>query len=141
MSFNIYMISNKINNKKFISYTRWSLDRILAHNLQYSKNASLIEDVEAHGKDAFSINLLKQVEDFPREQTQALVEEYNTMADGYNLTRVKSTAESKKDTKNRCYQKYRDIYRLKAKLWRQENPERWNEIYTNSLSRRRKVNP
>lgn len=87
MSYNIYLITNLDNNKKYVGLTKFS---ITERFYQHSKRGFLLtEAIKKYGEDKFFIELIEEVDTAGRayELEQYYIKEYNTkVPHGYNLT-------------------------------------------------------
>jgi len=85
--YKIYLITNLLNNKKYVGMTKFSLEERF---LQHSKKGFLLtEAIRKYGEQKFSIELIEDVESAERAYELEIfyIKEYNTKApNGYNLT-------------------------------------------------------
>lgn len=87
MSYNIYLITNLDNNKKYVGLTKFSIQERFS---QHTKRGFLLtEAIKKYGEDKFFIELIEEVDTAGRayELEQYYIKEYNTkVPHGYNLT-------------------------------------------------------
>lgn len=85
--YNIYLITNLENNKKYVGLTKFSIaERFYQH---VKRGFLLIEAIKKYGEDKFFIELIEEVDTAGRayELEQYYIREYNTKVPyGYNLT-------------------------------------------------------
>ena len=85
--YNIYLISNLENNKKYVGLTKFSItERFYQHT---KRGFILTEAIKKYGEDKFFIELIEEVDTAGRayELEQYYIKEYNTKVPyGYNLT-------------------------------------------------------
>ena len=85
--YNIYLISNLENNKKYVGLTKFSItERFYQH---VKRGFLLTEAIKKYGEDEFFIELIEEVDTAGRayELEQYYIKEYNTKVPyGYNLT-------------------------------------------------------
>lgn len=94
MSYTVYMHINKINNKKYIGLTGYSLDERWKNGKGYSKDTPFGQAIEKYGWDNFDHQILfsNLTLDEAAKKEQDLIDEYHTYLDdplcwGYNATR------------------------------------------------------
>jgi group I intron endonuclease len=85
--YNIYLITNLDNNKKYVGLTKFSItERFYQH---VKRGFLLTEAIKKYGEDKFFIELIEEVDTAGRayELEQYYIKEYNTKVPyGYNLT-------------------------------------------------------
>lgn len=85
--YNIYLITNLDNNKKYVGLTKFSItERFYQH---VKRGFLLTEAIKKYGEDKFFIELIEEVDSAGRayELEQYYIKEYNTKIPyGYNLT-------------------------------------------------------
>lgn len=85
--YNIYLITNLNNNKKYVGLTKFSItERFYQH---VKRGFLLTEAIKKYGEDEFFIELIEEVDTAGRayELEQYYIKEYNTKVPyGYNLT-------------------------------------------------------
>ena len=85
--YNIYLITNLDNNKKYVGLTKFSItERFYQH---VKRGFLLTEAIKKYGEDKFFIELIEEVDSAGRayELEQYYIKEYNTKVPyGYNLT-------------------------------------------------------
>ena len=85
--YNIYLITNLENNKKYVGLTKFSItERFYQH---VKRGFLLTEAIKKYGEDEFFIELIEEVDTAGRayELEQYYIKEYNTKVPyGYNLT-------------------------------------------------------
>lgn len=86
--FNIYLITNTINQKYYVGITRKTLAVRWKHHLQTAatkkKRYAIHEAIRKYGSDAFIITLIETTDDPSRECYW--IKKYNSLEEGYNLT-------------------------------------------------------
>lgn len=94
MSYTVYMHINKINNKKYVGFTGYSLDERWKNGKGYSKDTPFGQAIEKYGWDNFDHQILfsNLTLDEAARKEQDLIDEYHTYLDdplcwGYNATR------------------------------------------------------
>lgn len=60
----IYKITNTLNGKSYIGQTTRKPESRFAEHLKYHKNTLIMEDVQKHGIDAFTVEILHECFDF-----------------------------------------------------------------------------
>ena len=87
MSYNIYLITNLENNKKYVGLTKFSItERFYQHT---KRGFILTEAIKKYGENKFFIELIEEVDTAGKayELEQYYIKEYNTKVPyGYNLT-------------------------------------------------------
>lgn len=94
----IYLITNLINNKKYIGQTIQTINRRytqhLANAFKYNKNTHLYQAMRKHGKDNFKIEIIEIIsrkskeelsKDIFKLETEYILK-FDTFKNGYNLT-------------------------------------------------------
>lgn len=86
---NIYLIVNKIDNKKYIGQTTTSVEERFKAHLRTNKNLPLYNAIKKYGKENFEVFcLMSNVnEDELDYYEMYFIEYYNTFVDGYNMTK------------------------------------------------------
>ena len=87
---NIYRITNALNGKQYIGYTKKSIKRRFREHVCAARNLSayqLHQAIRKHGEENFSIELLENVtEETSTIREQFWIEECGTFKNGYNMT-------------------------------------------------------
>lgn len=83
----IYLITNSVNNKKYVGITANEIEERLNQHIRESRTDSrraLCRAIRKYGEDKFNIELIEETDDILRENYW--INEYNTRKTGYNLT-------------------------------------------------------
>lgn len=89
---NLYLITNKINNKKYVGKTYKSIEERFKEHIKESKNKTkihrpLFNAINKYGTENFKIELLGQFEDGLLEEKEIeFIKAYDTYNNGYNAT-------------------------------------------------------
>lgn len=92
MKGSLYVITNQINNKKYVGKTYKSLDDRMSEHIRDSrkercKNRPLYRAFQKYGIENFEIKLLGEFEEGLLENKEIeFIEKYNSYANGYNAT-------------------------------------------------------
>lgn len=91
MKCNIYLITNKINSKKYVGKTTYSLRHRFNQHVSDAKacryNSALHTAIRKYGENSFEIQLLEICEDCMANDKEAYwINYYNTYKNGYNST-------------------------------------------------------
>lgn len=92
MKGSLYVITNQINNKKYVGKTYKSLDDRMSEHIRDSrkercKNRPLYRAFQKYGIENFEIKLLGEFEEGLLEDKEIeFIEKYNSYANGYNAT-------------------------------------------------------
>lgn len=93
----IYLITNKINNKKYVGQTITTLKQRFSQHVTHSKhsNQAICRAIVKYGKDNFSIEEIKMVDDLSKKHLieklnvleKKYIKEYNSLVSqyGYNI--------------------------------------------------------
>lgn len=106
----IYCATNKINNKKYIGQTIRSLSRRKTIHIYESKHGSKYyfhQAIKKYGKDNFIWDILLECssKEELNEKEEFFIKKYNTMNNGYNLTRGGQNGGTRKGKHNSKEQK------------------------------------
>lgn len=86
MGFSVYIHKNKVNGKKYIGITSMNPEQRWLNGKAYKKNKKFWDDIEKYGWDGFDHIIF--AEDLTDKEAilleQQLIEEYHTVAHGYN---------------------------------------------------------
>ena len=86
--FNIYLITNKINDKKYVGLTKFTIEKRWKDHIttayRRKKKYAIHNAIKKYGEKSFEIILLES--DAPKEREQYWIEYHDSYNTGYNLT-------------------------------------------------------
>lgn len=144
MLFEVYLISNSVNDKVYIGVTtKGYLNRFkqhVWHSRKGSKTSALYSAMRKYGSDKFSVHKVCDCECFDDMNSQEvkLIEEYNSLApNGYNLTSGGDAGTFSDELRDKCSAArsgeapHENTVRAITKCW--ANPE-WREAQRVKIS-------